>query len=65
MIKLGDKVYYWRTMNEVGLVVDVIRDKYKVMTEGGTTSSQVYFKVEYPNGKTMTYRSGDLQKYYD
>lgn len=65
MIKIGDKVYYWQTMNNIGLVIDVIRDKNNVMTEGGTTASQVYFKVKYSDGKIMTYRSGDLQKHYD
>tara|TARA_Y100001970_G_C13458486_1_gene473923 strand:+ start:260 stop:457 length:198 start_codon:yes stop_codon:yes gene_type:complete len=65
MIKIGDKVYYWQTMHKIGVVVDVIRDKNNIMTEGGTTASQVFFKVEYPDGKIVAYRSGDLQKHYD
>ncbi len=65
MIKLGDKVYYWQTMNKVGIVVNVVRDKNNIMTEGGTTESRVYYKVEYPDGQILTYRSSDLQKHYD
>jgi hypothetical protein len=65
MIKIGGKVYYWQTMHKIGVVVDVIRDKNNIMTEGGTTTSKVYFKVEYSDKQIITYKAGDLHKHYD
>ena len=65
MIKIGDKVYYYQTMNRVGTVVDIITEKNNQLTVGGTTQARVYVKVEYPEGEIITYRRGDIQKSFD
>lgn len=65
MIKLGEKVYHFQTMNRIGTVVGIFSDKSNVMTTGGTTASRVFIKVEYPNGDVVVYNSGDVQKHFD
>ena len=65
MIKIGDKVYYYQTMNKVGIVIDIITERNNQLTVGGTSESRVYVKVEYPEGDVITYRRGDIQKSFD
>ena len=65
MIKIGDKVYYYQTMNRVGVVVDIITESNNQLTVGGTSESRVYVKIEYPEGDIITYRRGDIQKSFD
>ena len=65
MIKIGDKVYYYQTMNRVGMVVDIITESNNQLTVGGTTEAKVYVKVEYPGGDIIIYRRGDIQKSFD
>ena len=65
MIKLGDKVYHWQEMNNVGIITEVISSKNNQMTVGGTTDVRIYYKVEYENGDIKVYNSGDIQKHYE
>ena len=65
MIKIGDKVYYYQTMNRVGVVVDIITETNNQLTVGGTSEARVYVKIEYPEGDVITYRRGDIQKSFD
>ena len=65
MIKIGDKVYYFQTMNRVGTVVDIISERNNQLTVGGTSSARVYVKVEYSDGDIIIYNRGDIQKSFD
>tara|TARA_R100000030_G_scaffold100547_1_gene93846 strand:+ start:1050 stop:1247 length:198 start_codon:yes stop_codon:yes gene_type:complete len=65
MIKTGDKVYYYQTMNRVGTIVEIITERNNQLTVGGTSEARVFVKVEYPEGDTITYRRGDIQKSFD
>ena len=65
MIKIGDKVYYYQTMNRVGTVVDIITEKNNQLTVGGTSEARVYIVIQYPEGDVVTYRRGDIQKSFD
>ena len=47
MIKIGDKVYYWQTINRIGTVIEVISDSAdNTMTVGGTTTTKIYYKIQ-------------------
>lgn len=65
MIRRGDKVYYYQTMNRVGTVVDIITESNNQLTVGGTSEARVYVKIEYPEGDVITYNRGDIQKSFD
>tara|TARA_Y100001937_G_C7117954_1_gene331057 strand:- start:1908 stop:2105 length:198 start_codon:yes stop_codon:yes gene_type:complete len=65
MIKTGDKVYYYQTMNRVGTVVEIITERNNQLTVGGTSEARVLVRVEYPEGDVITYRRGDIQKNFD
>ena len=65
MIRLGDKVYYYQTMNRVGTVVDIITERNNQLTVGGTSEARVYVKIEYTEGDVITYNRGDIQKSFD
>jgi len=65
MIKKGDKVYHWQTINKIGTVVDIITETNNQMTVGGTTEAKIYYVIEYPNAKSEIHRSGDIQKHFD
>jgi len=65
MIKTGDKVYYYQTMNRVGTVVEMITERNNQLTVGGTSEARVFVRVEYPEGDIITYRRGDIQKSFD
>ena len=65
MIKIGDKVYYYQTMNKIGTVINIITEKNNQLTVGGTSEARVYVEVEYQTGDTMVYRRGDIQKSFD
>ena len=65
MIKKGDKVYHWQTINKIGTVVDIITESNNQMTVGGTTAARVYYVIQYPDQKLVKYRSGDIQKHFD
>ena len=65
MIRRGDKVYYYQTMNRVGTVVDIITESNNQLTVGGTSEARVYVKIEYPGGDVITYNRGDIQKSFD
>ena len=65
MIKTGDKVYYYQTMNRVGTVVEMITESNNQLTVGGTSEARVFVRVEYPEGDIITYRRGDIQKSFD
>tara|TARA_Y100001970_G_scaffold208865_1_gene254619 strand:+ start:7244 stop:7441 length:198 start_codon:yes stop_codon:yes gene_type:complete len=65
MIKTGDKVYYYQTMNRVGTVVEIITERNNQLTVGGTSEARVFVRVEYPEGDVITYRRGDIQKNFD
>lgn len=65
MIKIGDKVYYYQTMNKIGTVINIITEKNNQLTVGGTSEARVYVEVEYQAGDTMIYRRGDIQKSFD
>ena len=65
MIKTGDKVYYYQTMNRVGTVVELITERNNQLTVGGTSEAREFVRVEYPEGDIITYRRGDIQKSFD
>lgn len=65
MIRLGDKVYHYQTMNRVGTVVDIITERNNQLTVGGTSEARVYVKIEYVEGDVITYNRGDIQKSFD
>tara|TARA_B100001057_G_scaffold453459_1_gene498276 strand:- start:1123 stop:1320 length:198 start_codon:yes stop_codon:yes gene_type:complete len=65
MIKIGDRVYYYQTMNKIGTVIDIITERNNQLTVGGTSESRVYVKIEYSEGEIITYRRGDIQKSFD
>ncbi len=65
MIKTGDKVYYYQTMNRVGTIVEIITERNNQLTVGGTSEARVFVRVEYPEGDIITYRRGDIQKSFD
>ena len=65
MIKTGDKVYYYQTMNRIGTVVEIITERNNQLTVGGTSEARVFVRVEYTEGDIITYRRGDIQKSFD
>ena len=68
MIKKGDKVYFFQTMNKIGTVVNIITEKNNQLTVGGTSEARVYVEVLYNDGdktEIIRYRKGDIQKYFD
>ena len=65
MIKKGDKVYHWQTINKVGTVIDILTESNTQMTVGGTTDARVYYVIQYPDQKIVKHRSGDIQKHFD
>jgi len=66
MIKIGDRVYHFQSMHNIGTVVDIITIKNNQLTVGGTTQARVYAKVKFDHDeKIITYNMGDLQKYFD
>lgn len=68
MIKKGDKVYFFQTMNKIGTVVNIVTIKNNQLTVGGTSDARVYVDVLYnENGedKIVRYKKGDIQKYFD
>ena len=65
MIKVGDKAYYYQTMNRVGTVIEILTERNNQLTVGGTSEARVYVKIQYPEGDVITYRRGDIQKNFD
>lgn len=66
MIKIGDRVYHFQSMNNVGTVIDITTVKNNQMTVGGTTQARIYVKVKFDHDESiMTYNIGDIQKYFD
>lgn len=65
MIKLGDKVYCWQTINKIGVVIEIYTEENNMLTTGGTTATKIYYKVRYEDNSTMTYRSGEVMKHFD
>ena len=66
MIKIGDRVYHFQSMHNIGTVVDIITVKNNQLTVGGTTQARVFVKVKFDHGENIiTYNMGDLQKYFD
>ena len=70
MIKVGDKVYHWQTINKIGTVTEIITDSNKdVLTVGGTTSVRVYYRIRYSNNDGTTseaiHLSGEVMKHFD
>ena len=70
MIKIGDKVYHWQTINKIGTVVEIFTDSNKdVLTVGGTTSVRVYYRIHYNNSDGSTseeiHLSGEVMKHFD
>ena len=65
MIKIGDKVYYYQTMNKVGTVINIITERNNQLTVGGTSESRVFVEVKYSEDDVVMYRRGDIQKSFD
>ena len=65
MIKRGDKVYYWRTINKIGTVVEILSESNNQLTVGGTTSTRIYYKVRYDDNTELVYLSGEILKHFD
>jgi len=65
MIKIGDKVYYYQTMNKVGTVINIITERNNQLTVGGTSESRVFVEVKYSEDDIVVYRRGDIQKSFD
>ena len=66
MIKIGDRVYHFQSMHNIGTVVDIVTVKNNQLTVGGTTQARVYVKVKFDHDENIvTYNMGDLQKYFD
>lgn len=70
MIKIGDKVYHWQTINKIGAVKEIISDNRKnILTVGGTTSVRVFYRIQYknPDGSVTeeVHESGEVMKHYD
>ena len=66
MIKIGDKVYYWQTINRIGTVIEVITDSTgNTMTVGGTTTTRVFYKIQYEDGINVILPSGEVMKHFD
>jgi hypothetical protein len=65
MIKKGDKVYHWQTINKIGTVIDIITQSNNQLTVGGTTEAKIFYVVRYSENETAMIRSGDAQKYFD
>ena len=65
MIKIGDRVYYYQTMNKVGTVVNIITERNNQLTVGGTSESRVFVEVKYSDNDIVIYNRGDIQKSFD
>lgn len=65
MIKIGDKVYYYQTMNKIGTVVNIITERNNQLTVGGTTGAKVFVEVKYSEDDIVIYKRGDIQKSFD
>ena len=70
MIKVGDKVYHWQTINKIGTVKEIFSDSNNnVLTVGGTTSVRVFYRIHYINkDKSISeeiHLSGEVMKHYD
>lgn len=65
MIKIGDKVYYFQTMNKVGIVTNIITERNNQLTVGGTSEARVFVEVKYSDDDIVVYRRGDIQKSFD
>lgn len=65
MIKVGDKVYHWQTINRIGTVIKINTVTNNQMTVGGTTDSRVFYVVQYDNGEKIIHLSGEVMKHFD
>jgi len=65
MIKIGDRVYYYQTMNKVGTVINIITERNNQLTVGGTSESRVFVEVKYSEKDVVIYNRGDIQKSFD
>jgi len=67
MLKVGDKVYHFTTMNRIGEIVNIYNlSNNKLMTTMGTTESRLIVEVKYKDdNKIYRYNMGDLFKSYD
>jgi hypothetical protein len=66
MIKIGDRVYHFQNMDNIGTVVDIVSVKNNQLTVGGTTQARVFVKVKFDHDEDIiTYNMGDIQKHFD
>lgn len=67
MLKIGDKVYHFSTINRIGKIINIYRlNDVKLMTTMGTSEMRLIIEVKYDNDdKIYKYNSGDLFKSYD
>ena len=66
MIKVGDKVYHFQSMNRIGILSEIKMVKNNQMTVGGTTDTRRFYVIYYPDTQTYeTHLSGDIQKHFE
>jgi hypothetical protein len=65
MIKIGDKVAHFMSMNLAGIVVDFKSEKVSYMTTGGTVEQISYSLVQMPSGEIYKYKTADLMKVFN
>ena len=50
----------------IGILIESFTDaNNNMLTVGGTTTTRVYYKVEYEDGTIDTYHSGEVMKHFD
>lgn len=65
MIKIGDKVAHFMTLNKWGIVVDFIRENQQYMSVGGTMEYVSYAVIKTPSDELIKYKTADLMKVYE
>ena len=64
-LNLPHKVYYFQTMNKIGIVTNIITERNNQLTVGGTSEARVFVEVKYSDDDIVIYRRGDIQKSFD
>lgn len=62
MVRIGDRVYHFLDMKNVGTVLNIIQEGSNVHLEGGTAQQQFIFHVRLDDGRVVYMRREDVLK---
>ena len=62
MVRIGDKVYHFMNMRDIGSVIDIRLEGSNIHLEGGTSQQQVFVIVSMGDGRIVKMRREDVMK---